>query len=112
MSAIRITGTLGRDAEARFDVSGGAWLYLELHLGPNTLAVQARKHVGSGPSAQIAAASSSRLLRKGARVTVHAGSYNIAYTPSPHIVLGAVDYLEHQPVATVRRCGIVAEATP
>ena len=31
MSAIRITGTLGRDAELRFATDGSAWLILEIH---------------------------------------------------------------------------------
>lgn len=107
MSAVRIVGTLGRDAELRIGTDSTAWLCLEIHQGVDSVAVVARKHVGSGGAAAIAGQSTARQLRRGTRVTVHAGGFHIVHTPSPHLVLRDVDFIEHQPVVTARRCGVL-----
>lgn len=99
MSAIRITGSLARDAELRFSTDGAAWLILEIHQGPGALPVQARRRIGTGPAAAIAARSSASHLRRGSRVTVHADTYAVEYLPTPHLVLSRVDVVEHQPIA-------------
>ena len=99
MSAIRITGTLGRDAELRFATDGSAWLILEIHQAGAGLAVQARRRVGGGEAGAVAARNSAAHLRKGTRVTVHAGGYDIEHLPTPHLVLSRVDMIEHQPIA-------------
>lgn len=85
MSAIRITGTLGRDAELRFSTDG--------------VAVQAVRRVGGGEAGAVAARNSAAHLRKGTRVTVHAGAYDVEHLPTPHLVLRRVDMIEHQPSA-------------
>lgn len=99
MSAIRITGTLGRDAELRFATDGAAWLILEIHQHGAGLAVQARKRVGGGEAGAIAARNSAAHLRQGTRVTVHADKYSVEHLPTPHLVLSRVDMVEHQPLA-------------
>jgi hypothetical protein len=96
MSALRITGTLGRAAEARTSTDGVAWLCIELHQGAGSMAATARLRIGHGPAAQIAARHKARLLPAGSRVTVHAAGYAIAHLPSDHLVLLGVDFIEHQ----------------
>jgi single-stranded DNA-binding protein len=99
MSAIRITGTLGRDAQARYTHEGQAWLFLEIHQGPGSIAVEARRCIGKGPSAQIAASRTAAYLRKGSRVTVHADAYTIGSGVGyPYLLLANVSSIEHQPV--------------
>ena len=101
MSAIRISGVLGRDAECRIDTSGAAWVILEVHPIPGSaLAVQARRRVGTGPAAHIAAHSSAHHLRRGTPVTVHAAGCEIEQLPTPHLVLLGVDWVEHQPIVS------------
>jgi len=99
MSAIRITGTLGRDAQARYTPEGEAWLFLEIHQGVDAIAIEARRRIGTGPSAQIAASRTAAYLRKGSRVTVHADAYTIDWANGqPHLLLTNVTGIEHQPV--------------
>ncbi len=99
MSAIRITGVLGRRAEAHISPDGTAWLSIEIHQTGGHIAVSARRCMGKGPAAQIAARSAANHLRTGVRVTVHAARFDIAHSPSPHLVLLDVDHIEHQAAA-------------
>jgi hypothetical protein len=96
MSALRLTGTLGRDAEARTATDGTAWLCIELHQGCGSIAAAARRCMGTGPAAQIAARSAASHLKAGSRVTVHAAGYDIRHQPTDHLVLVGVDHIEHQ----------------
>lgn len=93
---IRVTGTLGRDAEARAGTGDDWWLFLEIHQGASGLAVAAAKHIGSGASAAIASKSMAHHLRRGTPVTVRAARYDIRLTPTPHLVLVNVQHIDYQ----------------
>jgi hypothetical protein len=96
MSALRLTGTLARDAEPRIATDGTAFVYLEVHQDKGIIAAAVRRRIGQGPAAQIAARSAAAQLRAGVRVTVHAAGFDIAYSPCPHLLLLGVDHVERQ----------------
>lgn len=96
---IRLTGQLGRDAQARYTPQGQAWLFLEIENGQDGVSVEARRCVGEGPAAQMVAARTAHRLRRGSRVTVYAQSYRIAHDAAgAHLLLGDVTHIEHQAV--------------
>lgn len=92
MSAIKVTGTLGRNAEARFTPDGTAWLCVEIHQGHN--AVAARRRYDNSAASAIVVRSLAHHLCQGSRVTVHAEHYDIQMRPTPHLVLTDVSSIE------------------
>lgn len=84
---ITVTGILGRDAESRRGTGDTWWLFLEIHQAPDALAIAANKCIGSGVSADLASKDMARRLKRGTPVTVRAARYDIALSPSPHLVL-------------------------
>lgn len=92
MSAIKVTGTLGRNAEARFTPDGTAWLCIEIHQGHN--AVAARRRYDNSAASAIVVRNLAHHLRQGSRVTVHAEHYEIEMRPTPHLVLTDVSSIE------------------
>jgi hypothetical protein len=98
MSAIRITGTLARDAEARFATDGTASVCIEVLQPGSSLPFTAQRTFDNTAASGIAARSMAAHLRRGSHVTVHAGRYDIALAPTPHLVLFDVDRIEHQPI--------------
>jgi hypothetical protein len=103
MGGLRLTGTLGRDAEFRTSTDGTAWVYVEVHQGPGTIAAAGRRCMGRGPAAQIAARNAAHHLRSGTRVCVHADGYSIAHSPSLHLVLDGISHIEQLSLPRPRR---------
>jgi hypothetical protein len=99
MSAIRITGTLARDAEARFSTDGTARVCIEVQQPGSPLPFTAQRTFDNTAASGIAARSMAAHLRRGSHVTVHAARYEIAIAPTLHLVLVDVDRIEHQPIA-------------
>lgn len=97
MNAIRITGHLARDAQARYTPEGQAWLFLDLDNGAGGLPVEARRCMGQGSAAQIVAARTAHRLRRGCCVTIHADSYRLAQdTADTTLLLTEITHIEHQ----------------
>lgn len=99
MSNFKVTGTLGRHAQARFSPDGTAWLVLEIHQGPNTLAVAARQRFDRTAASAIAVRNLAYHLRAGSRVTVHAERYEIVLRPTPHLLVEDAKHIERLAVA-------------
>jgi hypothetical protein len=100
MSAVRISGPLARDAVCRKSAADRpenvlSWLCVEVAQPDDGLHCHAAWLLGAGPAAAIAGDVNARQLRRGARVVVHAAGWHISYTPSPHLVLREVDFIEH-----------------
>jgi hypothetical protein len=95
MSAIRIAGTLARDAEARFSTDGTAHVCIEVLQPGSALPFTAQRSFDNTAASAIAARSMAAHLRRGS----HVARYDIALAPTPHLVLVDVDRIEHQPIA-------------
>jgi hypothetical protein len=100
MSAVRISGPLARDAVCRKSAADRpenvlSWLCVEVAQPDDGLHCHAAWLLGAGPAAAIAGDANARRLRRGARVVVHAAGWHISDTPSPHLVLREVDFIEH-----------------
>lgn len=100
---IRVTGVLGRHAEARHGSGDTWWVFVEIHQGNHSLAVAAAQRIGSDVAADLASKSLARRLRQGDLVTVRAQGYDIVLQPSPHLVLREVEHIDAA-APTLSRC--------
>ena len=95
MSTLRITGTVSAQAQPATGTDGSAWLSVELaQQDPHAAPCRAQQCFGTGHAAQFAATNAARRLRKGATITVHAATFDLRFSPKPHLVLWGVDLIE------------------
>lgn len=93
MSAVRLTGTLVRDAQARICTDGTALLDVMFSLGEGVGPLCATRNFGHGYAAQHVCELDARRYRKGMQVTLHARGF-AAGPRDQHLTVLGVDHLE------------------
>lgn len=95
MSAITVTGRLDADAKMLVSTDGTAFVAVELGMVGTGKEVRAMHRIGTGPACQHVAKIKALSLRRGTKVRVHAGGFEIDLSPVKHLVLVGVSMIEN-----------------
>lgn len=95
MSAIVVTARLSADARMLVSTDGTAYVAVDMRMVGTGKEVRCMHRIGTGPACQHVAKVKALSLRRGAKVRVHAGGFEIDVSPVKHLVLVGVSLIEN-----------------